>query len=92
MTEPEVPRETLLEFPCRFPIKAFGKPDDDFEEQVYQLIKAHVPELERGDLSQRASSGGKYVAITAEITAQSQAQLDAIYGDLSDNGTVLMAL
>ncbi|MBO9471189.1 DUF493 domain-containing protein [Endozoicomonas sp. G2_2] len=85
-------RETLLEFPCRFPIKAFGKDEGDFEERVYQLVKAHAPELERSDLSVRNSSGGKYLAITANITAQSQAQLDAIYGDLTDSGAVLMSL
>ncbi|MES1929498.1 hypothetical protein SADO_09589 [Salinisphaera dokdonensis CL-ES53] len=85
-------RETLLEFPCRFPIKAFGKDEDDFQERVYKLIKAHVPELERSDLSMRNSSGGKYAAVTADIMAQSQDQLDAIYNDLTDSGTVLMSL
>lgn len=85
-------RETLLEFPCRFPIKAFGKHSGDFEERVYTLVKAHVPELERSDLTARDSRGGKYLAVTAHITARSQAQLDAIYGDLSDASAVLMAL
>lgn len=88
----EEQRETLLEFPCDFPIKAFGRQDDDFAERVYAIIKTHVPELQRSDLSRRASSGSKYVAITARITAQSQAQLDAIYNDLTDSGAVLMSL
>ncbi|GAB3678925.1 YbeD family protein [Salinisphaera aquimarina] len=85
-------RETLLEFPCSFPIKAFGKKDSGFEDRVYKLVKAHAPELERADMSQRESSGGKYVAVTAQIMAQSQAQLDAIYTDLTDSGAVLMSL
>lgn len=88
----ETQRETLIEFPCRFPIKMFGKQEDDFEERVYQLIRVHVPELQRSDLSRRDSSGGKYVAITAHIEAQSQAQLDAIYNDLTESGAVLMSL
>lgn len=90
MSEEE--RETLLEFPCEFPIKAFGKQDDDFEARIYAIIKTHVPALTRADLSLRASSGGKYAAVTANITAQSQAQLDAIYNDLTDSGAVLMSL
>ena len=85
-------QETLLEFPCEFPIKAFGKHAGDFEEHIYTLIKQHVPELERRALTARDSRGGKYLAVTANITARSQAQLDAIYGDLSDDDSVLMAL
>jgi len=85
-------RETLLEFPCRFPIKAFGKKDTAFEDTVYALLKPHVPDLTTEDLSRRESSGGKYVAVTAQIIARSQAQLDAIYNDLTDSDAILMAL
>lgn len=84
--------ETLLEFPCQFPIKVFGKQEGDFEQRVYELIKVHVPELQRAHLSRRDSSGGKYLAVTAHIQAHSQAQLDAIYYDLTDSDAVLMAL
>jgi len=85
-------RDTLLEFPCDFPIKAFGKKDADFENRVFELVRAHVPELTRDNVSARESSGGKYVAVTAQIVAHSQAQLDAIYGDLTRSGAVLMSL
>lgn len=84
--------QTLLEFPCQFPIKVFGKQEDNFEQRVYELIKVHVPELQRAHLSRRDSSGGKYLAVTAHIQAHSQAQLDAIYYDLTDSDAVLMAL
>ncbi|MES1925818.1 DUF493 domain-containing protein [Salinisphaera sp. T31B1] len=89
---PDNERETLLEFPCEFPIKAFGKKDGDFAKRVFEIIKVHAPELTREDLSARESSGGKYVAVTAQITAHSQSQLDAIYSDLTDSGAVLMSL
>lgn len=83
---------TLLEFPCRFPVKAFGEKDSGFESTVFALVKAHVPELEGDDLSYNVSSGGRYIAVTAHIIARSQTQLDAIYADLTDNPAVLMAL
>jgi putative lipoic acid-binding regulatory protein len=86
------PRETLLEFPCRFPIKAFGKHEPAFEDTVYRLIKAHAPELTVADISSRASSRARYLAVTAEITAHSQDQLDAIYADLTASEAVLMSL
>ncbi|KEZ77415.1 YbeD family protein [Salinisphaera hydrothermalis] len=84
--------ETLLEFPCEFAIKAFGRHGTAFEQTVYTLIKAHAPELTTGDLSSRESSGGRYIAVTASINAKSKAQLDAIYKDLSDHEQVLMSL
>lgn len=84
--------ETLLEFPCEFAIKAFGRHGTDFEQTVYALVKAHAPELTTDNLSSRESSGGRYVAVTASINAQSKAQLDAIYRDLSASEQVLMSL
>lgn len=84
--------DTLLEFPCRFPIKAFGEKDTDFENTVFELVKRHVAELEREHLSLKVSSNGSYISVTATITAQSKAQLDAIYQDLTDHEAVVMSL
>ncbi|ROO25098.1 YbeD family protein [Salinisphaera orenii] len=85
-------RETLLEFPCRFPVKAFGRQGEGFETIVHDLLKPHVPELTHADLSRRESSGGRFVSVTAHITAQSQAQLDAIYAALTASDDIVMAL
>lgn len=84
--------DTLLEFPCRFPLKVFGAADGDFEAVVFELVKPHVPELERDDLSRNLSSAGRYVSVTVEIIARSKGQLDAIYTDLTASDDVLMAL
>lgn len=84
--------ETLLEFPCRFPIKAIGPRAEDFEQQIFELVRAHVPELDRTDLSCNASRSGNYLAVTVHIMAQNQAQLDAIYTDLTASEAVVMAL
>lgn len=85
-------RETLLEFPCEFPIKAFGKDEQDFTQTVFELIRPHAPELEAGQISANPSRGGRYLAVTVTITAQSQTQLDAIYQALTDHEKVIMAL
>lgn len=83
---------TLLEFPCRFPIKAFGEKGSHFEETIFNLVKTHVPELKIDDLTHKTSSNGRYISVTATITAQSKAQLDAIYQDLTAHDAVVMAL
>ena len=84
-------RDTLLEFPCRFPIKAIGR-GDDLVGQVYTLIRAHVPDLSEDALTTRPSGKGNFMAVTVTITATSQAQLDAIYHELTVCEQVLMAL
>lgn len=84
--------DTLLEFPCRFPVKAFGEDNDEFETLVYELVKAHAPDVEPADLSRNLSRGGRYRAVTVEIIARSKDQLDAIYADLTDHEAVLIAL
>lgn len=84
--------ETLLEFPCRFPIKAVGARDGEFEQRIRELIKPHVPELSTADMSRNTSRAGNYLAVTVTIRARSKAQIDAIYADLSASDWVLMAL
>lgn len=84
--------ESLLEFPCRFPIKAFGREGDAFQAAVREIIEAHVPAEDRQGYRLRPSSGGRFSAVTVTITATSQEQIDAIYRALSAHERVLMAL
>ena len=84
--------ETLLEFPCDFPVKAMGLTCDELEIAVIEIINRHVENLPEGALSMRPSKNGKYTAITITITAQSKQQLDAIYMDLTACQHVSIAL
>lgn len=84
--------ETLLEFPCQFPIKAFGKSRDDFDAVVIEIVRRHVSDIREGAVTSRPSKGGSYTAVTIVIEATSRAQLDAIYQGLTDCPDVLMAL
>ena len=84
--------ESLIEFPCEFPIKAMGRADDDFDALVVSIIRRHSPEFTDATVRKRLSRGGKYVSVTVTIQAQSQEQLDKLYMELSANEQVLMAL
>lgn len=86
------PRASLLEFPCDFPIKAFGHHGEEFEGVVLDIVLRHVSDPRAAELTSRASKGGKYAAVTVMVRAESQLQLDAIYRDLSGCSAVLMAL
>ncbi|HLF96459.1 MAG TPA: DUF493 domain-containing protein [Methylococcaceae bacterium] len=85
-------RLELLDFPCDFPIKAFGQGGENFDLTVVEIVRRHAPNLGEGAVSVRASRGGRYQAVTVTIRATDQAQLDAIYQDLSACESVLMAL
>ncbi len=84
--------ETLLEFPCEFPIKAMGKSSDQFDLTVVEIVRHHVEDIKEGAVTSRASKGGKYTSVTVVIEAKSRAQLDAIYQELTAHPEVLMAL
>jgi putative lipoic acid-binding regulatory protein len=83
---------TALEFPCQFPLKAIGQGPDDFEALVLEIVGRHVSELAEGASSTRLSGGGKYLAVTVTFVAESQAQLDALYGELRAHERVLFLL
>jgi uncharacterized protein len=84
--------ETLLEFPCEFPIKAFGHASPDLSIHVMEIVRRHAPETQDERMTLRSSTAGKYDAVTVTITATSKAQLDAIYQDLTASSIVIMAL
>jgi hypothetical protein len=84
-------KDSLLEFPCQFPIKAIGH-GDDLPDRIYTLVSPHAPDLEQTALSSRPSGNGNFIAVTVTITATSQAQIDAIYHELTRCEQVIMAL
>jgi uncharacterized protein len=85
-------RETLLEFPCRFPIKVMGEAHAEFFQAIEACIARHVPDSDSVDVVHRESSAGNYVGVTITLTATSQAQLDGLYEALGGCARVRMVL
>ena len=84
--------ETLLEFPCAFPLKIMGLAQDDLAQQVLGVVHQCVPDYDGKDMEMRASSSGKYVSLTCTINAQSKAQLDDLYRALTSHPLVKVVL
>jgi len=84
--------ETLLEFPCAFPIKVMGRMQEDFAQTMLDIVLRHAPDFDAATVEMRTSSGGKYLSLTCTIRATSKAQLDALYRELSSHPLVSMAL
>lgn len=86
------PTEDLMTFPCDFPLKVFGKKSDAFEVAVLSIIKKHVQQLKENAVRTRESKDGNYLAMTVTFEAESKAQLDALYSDLTACDEVVTAL
>ncbi len=84
--------ESLLEFPCSFPIKAMGRDTPEFHATVRALIEEHTGPLDDDAIQSALSKNGNFVSITVTVMAQSQQQLDDIYRAISAHDDVLMAL
>jgi uncharacterized protein len=91
MTEPEG-RETLLEFPCEFPIKIMGLTRDDFAQTILEIVSRHAPDFDGATMEMRSSSNAKYLSLTCTINATSKTQLDDLYRELSKHPMVKIVL
>lgn len=91
-TEITTDKETLLEFPCEFSVKAMGLNEPGFHELVVQIVRNHCSDLGEGCSKTRPSSSGKWLSVTVTLQATSKAQLDAIYMELTEHEKVTMSL
>lgn len=85
-------QESLIEYPCDFPIKVMGSSEHALAEAVLAIVRRHDPGFEGARMEMRASSGGKYLGLTCTIRATSRAQLDALYLELSRHPLVKVVL
>ena len=84
--------ETLLEFPCEFPIKIMGRESADFRALARALVEKHTGPLADDAIYTTLSRNDSFVSVTITVNAQSQQQLDDIYHEISSHDDVLMAL
>lgn len=85
-------RETLIEYPCDFPIKAMGVCVDGFAQTVIDAVLRHAPDFDPGSAEMRPSRKGNYLAVTCTFRAHSQQQVDALYIELSSHPLVKVVL
>ncbi|OIQ84621.1 hypothetical protein GALL_335560 [mine drainage metagenome] len=85
-------QETLLQFPCEFPIKVMGETRDGFAEAMVEIVRQHAPDFDAGRVEMRPSSSGKYLSLTITVTATSKPQLDDLYRALTAHPMVKIVL
>jgi len=93
MAESNTPEnETLIEFPCSFPIKVMGETHDEFTAAITQTIQLFDANFDTHLIEIRGSTGGKYLSLTCLVYVTSKPQLDDIYRALTSHPMVKVVL
>ncbi len=84
--------ETLLDFPCDFPLKVMGAAKEGYAQAVVEVVTRHAPDFDAAQVQMRPSKAGNYLSLTCTVRAVSQAQLDALYRELTSHPMVRVVL
>ena len=100
MSTPEAPNdqtgakrtESLIEYPCKFPIKVMGTKVDGLVHAITLITKQFDPAFDASTIELRESKGGNYLGVTVTVNATSREQLDELYRTLSTHPMVKVVL
>ena len=84
--------ETLIEFPCIFPIKVMGEVHDEFTSTVIKIIKQKNKDFDPSTIEMKGSSEGRYISLTCFVYVTSKPELDDIYRSLSTHPMIKVVL
>lgn len=88
----DTPKDSLIEFPCDFPIKVMGRCVEGFAQGIAQVVAQHDPGFDPATIEMRTSSKGQYLSLTCTVRATSREQLDALYRALTAHPMVRVVL
>ena len=86
------PEESLIEYPCEFPIKVMGRSNAEFAQTLTELVLQFDPQFDPATVEMRPSSSGNYMGLTFRVNATSREQLDNLYRALHAHPMVSVVL
>ena len=90
--DPAARKDSLIDYPCAFPIKVMGLKVDGLVHAICVVARAFDPDFDASTIELRESKGGKYLGVTVTIKATSREQLDELYRTLSTHPMVKVVL
>ena len=84
--------DSVMTFPCSFPIKLMGRETVEFRQTARELVEKHTGPLDDDAIDSALSRNGRFVSVTITVIAESREQLDNIYRDATAHDDVIMAL
>lgn len=85
-------QDSLIEFPCDFPIKVMGISSPHFAETIGSAVRELVADFDPATITERKSAKSKYTALTVTVHATSRRQLDSVYMMLTSHPLVKIVL
>ena len=83
---------SLLTFPATLTLRAMGHNQPGFTAGVLAALQTCQPGLSEAAVAVRPSREGKYLAVTVQVTAEDQAELDALYQSLRGVEGLILAV
>jgi putative lipoic acid-binding regulatory protein len=91
-SQPDPRKDSLIQYPSRFPIKVMGAKVDGFVNAITTIARQFDPTFDASTVELRDSREGNYLGITITITATSRQQLDDLYRALTSHPMVKVVL
>ena len=86
------PDDSLITYPCHFPIKVMGHAQPDFVLALCHIARQFDPGFDEATIELRDSKGGNYQGVTLLVQVHNRAQLDELYRTLSSHPMVKVVL
>ena len=86
------PEQSLIEYPCRFPIKVMGANVDGYVTALTHVAKSFDPGFDASTIELRPSKAGNYMGVTLSVYVTSREQLDELYRTLTTHPMVKIVL
>jgi len=86
------PEQSLIEYPCRFPIKVMGANVEGYVAAMVHVARSFEPGFDERTVEHRPSKGGNYLGLTLSVHVTSREQLDELYRTLTTHPMVKIVL
>ena len=91
-SRPIPPEQSLIEYPCDFPIKVMGAHVEGFVTAIAHVASQFDPGFRPETIEQRPSKAGNYLGLTVTLRVISREQLDEVYRTLTTHPMVKVVL
>ncbi len=86
------PEQSLIEYPCHFPIKVMGANVDGYVTALTHVARSFDPTFDATTIELRPSKAGNYLGVTLSVYVTSREQLDELYRTLTTHPMVKVVL
>ena len=92
LNRPIPPEQSLIEYPCHFPIKVMGANVDGYVSAMTHVARSFDPTFDATTIKLRPSKAGNYMGLTLTVYVTSREQLDELYRTLTTHPMVKVVL